>query len=126
MKKHPKKLILTITFIVFISFFLITSCLPLISRKNEIIIELDNLRSEQAYSINVELKDGETVYKLEVIAECEISGKVEVHGKMFDSNTEKIILHESDFYHNRFELKVVPLLPSIGKIKVKAKFYIQR
>lgn len=109
-----------------LAFFLITSCLPLISRKNEIVIELDDLKSEEAYSINVELKDGETVYKLEVIAECEISGKVEVHGKMIDSNTEKIILHESDFYHNRFELKVVPLLPSIGKIKVKAKFYIQR
>lgn len=107
-------------------FFLITSCLPLVSRKNELVIELDDLKTEKTYSLDVDIKEGETVYKLEVFAYFKISGEVEVNGKKFDSNTEKVTLHESDFYYNRFELKVVPVASSTGRIKVKAKYYIQR
>jgi len=116
----------TIIFYNLLFFFLITSCLPLVSRKNELVIELDDLKTEKVYSIDVDIKEGETVYKLEVIAYCEISGEVEVNGKKIDANTEKVTLQEGDFYYNRYELKVVPSESSTGRIKVKAKYSIQR
>lgn len=107
-------------------FLLFTSCLPLVSRKNELVIELDDLKTENTYSLDVEIEEGEYVYKLEVNAYCEISGEIEMNGKLIDSNTKKVTLHEGDFYYNRFEVKVLPLKPSTGRIKLKAKYYIQR
>lgn len=106
--------------------FLITSCFPLVSRKNELVIELDDLKNEKTYSLDVDLKEGETVYKLEVIAYCEISGKVELNGMTIDTSTNKLTLQESDYYYHRFEIKVLPIEPSKGKITVKAKYSIQR
>ncbi|MCH7413459.1 hypothetical protein MM213_08185 [Belliella sp. R4-6] len=112
----------TIITYILLFFFLVTACLPLVSRKSE----LDGLKAEKAYSLDVDIKEDETVYKIQVIAFCEISGEVEMNGKKIDSNTEKVTLHESDFYFNRFELEVVPVVSSTGRVKVKAKYYIQR
>jgi len=124
MKAFCKKNLRSLYFLIFL--FLISSCFPLVSRKNDLVIILDKLETEKLYNIGVDIKESETVYKLEVNAYCEISGKVEINGKIIDSSTAKITIHDGDYYYHNFELKAVPIESGTGRIKVMAKDYIQR
>jgi len=107
--------------------FLISSCLPLTSRTETLTIDLSEVELKETYDLNFELNENETVYKLEVIAICNIDGLIELNGIKVDSSTKRVVLYEEgDWYYSGYEIDVKELEASKGDIQVKAKFYIQR
>jgi len=108
-------------------FLLISSCLPLTSRTETLTIDLSEVELKETYDLNFELNENETVYKLEVIAICNIDGLIELNGIKVDSSTKRVVLYEEgDWYYSGYEIDVKELEASKGDIQVKAKFYIQR
>jgi len=106
--------------------FLFSSCLPLTSRTETLNIDLQEINSSETFVLNVEMAEGESVYKLEVTAWCDLEGEAELNGIVINSDTKKVILQEHDYYSNEFELTVLAPKESRGKIKVNATYYVMR
>lgn len=109
--------------LVFPPLLALVSCWPL--NKESRVWELEDLSTSEEANLSVDLRQGQTVCKVDVRIEGEADGTFKVNDHLFQPGNIDSTITGMDWYYAEFPIVFNPISSTEGRLKVEVSFFIQ-